>query len=91
MSSLNIRLLGDFSLELDGEPLRTVNTPRLQAVLAYLLLQVAFKDALPTWVSAAKTKDYLDQGAKFLERLNPEEWLERGRKAIEDRNNRTTP
>jgi DNA-binding SARP family transcriptional activator len=38
VSLLTIRLLGDFYLELDGEPLRTVNTARLQAVLAYLLL-----------------------------------------------------
>ena len=63
----------------------------LLVVLAYLLLQVAFKDAMPDWVAKAKTKEYLDQGKTFLERVNPEEWLERGRKAIEDRNKKTTP
>lgn len=35
---LTIRLLGDFALWYRGEPLPTVNTPRLQALLAYLLL-----------------------------------------------------
>jgi len=53
--------------------------------LAYLLLNVAFKsDNLPPWVQEAKTKPYLDQGKDILQRLNPEEWFERGRKAIED-------
>lgn len=53
--------------------------------LAYLLLQFAFKsDNLPPWVQEAKTKPYLDQGADILRRLNPEEWFEKGRKAIED-------
>jgi membrane protein required for colicin V production len=53
--------------------------------LAYLLLNFAFKsDNLPPWVLEAKTKPYLDQGADILKRMNPEEWFERGRKAIED-------
>ncbi len=53
--------------------------------LAYLLLNFAFKsDNLPPWVQEAKTKPYLDQGADILRRLNPEEWFERGRKAIEN-------
>jgi membrane protein required for colicin V production len=57
----------------------------LLVALAYLLLQVAFKsDNLPPWVVQAKTKPYLDEGADLLKRLNPEEWFERGRKAIED-------
>jgi len=57
----------------------------LLVALAYLLLQVAFKsDNLPVWVVEAKTKPYLDEGADLLKRLNPEEWFERGRKAIED-------
>ncbi len=57
----------------------------LLVALAYLLLQVAFKsDNLPAWVTEAKTKPYLDEGAALLRRLNPEEWFERGRKAIED-------
>lgn len=63
----------------------------LLVVLAYLLLGVAFKDAMPQWVSQAKTKAYLDQGKEFLERLNPEQWLERGRKAIEDRDRKPPP
>jgi len=63
----------------------------LLVVLAYLLLGVAFKDAMPAWVTQAKTKEYLDQGKVFLERLNPEEWLERGRKVIEDRNKTPPP
>lgn len=37
-SGLTIRLLGDFALWYRGEPIPTVNTPRLQALLAYLLL-----------------------------------------------------
>ncbi len=57
----------------------------LLVALAYLLLQVAFKENnLPPWVVAAKTKPYLDEGVAILRRLNPEEWFERGRKAIED-------
>lgn len=53
--------------------------------LAYLLLNFAFKsDNLPPWVQEAKTKPYLDQGADILRRLNPEEWFEKGRKAIEN-------
>lgn len=54
--------------------------------LAYLLLNFAFKsDNLPPWVLEAKTKPYLDQGADILRKLNPEEWFEKGRKAIEER------
>jgi len=57
----------------------------LLVALAYLLLEFAFKkESLPTWVQEAKTKPYLDDGAAVLRRLNPEEWFERGRKAIED-------
>jgi membrane protein required for colicin V production len=57
----------------------------LLVALAYLLLNFAFKsDNLPPWVTEAKTKPYLDQGADILRRLNPEAWFERGRKAIED-------
>jgi membrane protein required for colicin V production len=57
----------------------------LLVALAYVLLQVAFKsDNLPPWVVQAKTKPYLDEGADLLRRLNPEEWFEKGRKAIED-------
>lgn len=58
----------------------------LLVALAYLLLQVAFKDekTMPPFVQQAKTKEYLDQGAALLRRLNPEEWFERGRRAIED-------
>jgi len=37
-SELQIQLLGDFLLENGGEPLEGVNTPRLQSLLAYLLL-----------------------------------------------------
>jgi DNA-binding SARP family transcriptional activator len=36
--ALNIRLLGEFSLDHDGTPITGVNTPRLQSLLAYLLL-----------------------------------------------------
>lgn len=54
--------------------------------LAYLLLNFAFKsDNLPPWVLEARTKPYLDQGSDLLKRLNPEEWFEKGRKAIEER------
>src|SRR5688500_17156028 len=35
---LQIRLLGEFKVLADGEPVRSLNTPRLQALLAYLLL-----------------------------------------------------
>ena len=60
----------------------------LLVVLAYLL-QVAFKDACG--LMQGEDKEYLDQGKTFLERMNPEEWLERGRKMIEDRNKKSTP
>jgi DNA-binding SARP family transcriptional activator/predicted ATPase len=36
--TLNIRLLGEFSLAYDGAPITGVNTPRLQSLLTYLLL-----------------------------------------------------
>src|SRR6266700_5343102 len=35
---LHIQLLGSFSLTLDGEPVTTIDWPRLQALLAYLVL-----------------------------------------------------
>lgn len=38
-SHLKIQLLGDFSLILDGEPLTSVNTPRLQTLLVFLALR----------------------------------------------------
>src|SRR5512137_2355951 len=36
--TLRIRLLGEFSLFCDDAPLTAVNTPRLQSLLAYLVL-----------------------------------------------------
>src|SRR5215467_12874226 len=39
MPTLHIHLLGEFRLFCDEAPVSTVNTPRLQALLAYLLLQ----------------------------------------------------
>ncbi|HEX8994947.1 MAG TPA: AAA family ATPase [Ktedonobacterales bacterium] len=38
MSTLQIRLLGALRLTCDGEPIPSVNTPRLQSLLAYLVL-----------------------------------------------------
>ncbi len=38
MSTLNIQLLGGFNLSLDGSPVTGFHQPRLQALLAYLLL-----------------------------------------------------
>ena len=38
MAPLVIRLLGGFEIEADGTPITGVKTPRLQSVLAYLLL-----------------------------------------------------
>ncbi|MFQ6102175.1 MAG: ABC transporter substrate-binding protein [Anaerolineae bacterium] len=38
MSTLHIQLLGDCHLVHDGEPVTSVNTPRLQSLLAYLVL-----------------------------------------------------
>src|SRR5262245_5009345 len=38
MPELNIHLLGDFSLTCDNAPVSKVNAPRLQSLLAYLLL-----------------------------------------------------
>jgi DNA-binding SARP family transcriptional activator len=40
-STLQIRFLGDFSLFFDGKPVTSVNTARLQALLAYLVLHSA--------------------------------------------------
>src|SRR5512134_3901361 len=36
--TLRIQLLGEFSLNYDDVPLTTINTPRLQSLLAYLIL-----------------------------------------------------
>ena len=38
LSHINIQLLGDFRLECNAKPVNTINTPRLQSLLAYLLL-----------------------------------------------------
>jgi hypothetical protein len=38
MHTLQIRLLGDFSITVRGEPVAALNKPRLQSLLAYLLL-----------------------------------------------------
>src|SRR5262249_57844900 len=38
MPTLHLHLLGDFRLSCDEAPVSTVNAPRLQALLAYLLL-----------------------------------------------------
>ena len=38
MDNLRIRLLGDFSIKVRGEPVAALNKPRLQSLLAYLLL-----------------------------------------------------
>ncbi len=37
-STLHIQLLGDFQLVLDGTPVTTITVPRLQSLLAYLVL-----------------------------------------------------
>src|SRR3972149_504615 len=36
--TLNIQLLGEFSLSCDDTPLTTISTPRLQSLLTYLIL-----------------------------------------------------
>jgi membrane protein required for colicin V production len=57
----------------------------LLVALAYLLANLGFKaDNLPSWVIEAKTKPYLDDGANVLRSLSPEEWFEKGRRAIQD-------
>lgn len=38
MPMLHVQLLGDFQMTIDGEPVTTVNQPRLQALIVYLLL-----------------------------------------------------
>lgn len=38
MPELDVRLLGDFAIYRDGEPLTCVNSPRTQSLLAYLIL-----------------------------------------------------
>jgi DNA-binding SARP family transcriptional activator len=38
MDTLQIRLLGDFSIKVREEPVAALNKPRLQSLLAYLLL-----------------------------------------------------
>ena len=64
----------------------------LLVALTYLLLDFAFKsNNLPTWVTEAKTKPYLDEGSALLKRLNPEEWFEKGRKAIQDGTKQDAP
>ncbi|MEP7358350.1 MAG: 6-hydroxy-D-nicotine oxidase, partial [Anaerolineales bacterium] len=42
MPTLRIKLLGDFQLMVDADPIQTVNQPRLQSLLAYLLLHRQF-------------------------------------------------
>jgi len=63
----------------------------LLVALAYVLIQEAFKDKPPEWVAEAKTKPYLDEGSALLKRLNPGEWVDRGRKAIEERKSPQSP
>jgi DNA-binding SARP family transcriptional activator len=38
MSDLEMRFLGDFAIKVGGEPVITLNKPRLQSLLAYLIL-----------------------------------------------------
>jgi len=45
ISTLRIQLLGDFLLVADGVPVTTVHTPRLQSLLAYLVLHRAAPQA----------------------------------------------
>ncbi len=56
----------------------------LLVAIGYLLLQFAYKDNMPAWATAAVTKPYLERGVAILKELSPEEWFEKGRKAIED-------
>ncbi len=53
--------------------------------LAYLLMQIAFKENnLPSWVAEAKTRPWMEQGADILRRLSPEDWFEKARKGLEE-------
>lgn len=45
MPTLDIQLLGDFRLGCDGAPVTSINSPRLQALLAYLVLHRAVPQA----------------------------------------------
>jgi membrane protein required for colicin V production len=57
----------------------------LLVVLAYLLAQIAFKENnMPAWIQEAKTRPIMEEGARIIQRITPEDWLERGKKALED-------
>ena len=63
--TLHIHLLGDFRLEYDDAPVATINTPRLQSLLAYLVLHRDAPRPRPALVRH-KLKRTLDNSAKFF-------------------------
>ncbi len=57
----------------------------LLVVLAYLLAQIAFKEGdMPPWIRDAKTRPIWEEGANIVKRITPEDWLERGKRALDD-------
>lgn len=79
MPELDVRLLGDFAIYSDGEPLTCVNSPRTQSLLAYLVLhrtapqsrqQVAF--LLWPDLSEARARSNLRYQLHLLRRALPD-------------------
>jgi hypothetical protein len=62
---LHIHLLGDFRLDYDDVPVTTINTPRLQPLLAYLVLHRDAPRPRPALVRH-KLKRILDNSGKFF-------------------------
>ena len=61
MPILHVQLLGDFRMTVDGEPVTTVNQPRLQALVVFLLLyrhapQSRQKLAFTLWPDAGEAQ-----------------------------------
>jgi DNA-binding SARP family transcriptional activator/predicted ATPase len=78
-SILRIRLLGEFSLTYDDEPLTGLNKPRLQSLLAYLILHAGAPVArqhlaFVLWpdTDEAKARNNLRQGLHQLRQALPE-------------------
>jgi DNA-binding SARP family transcriptional activator/predicted ATPase len=77
---LQIRLLGDFNLTCDGKPVEGINTPRLQSLIAYLVLhrdapQFRQHLAFGFWPDSSETqaRNNLRQLIHLLRRALPSE------------------
>ena len=66
MSALRIQLLGDFQLLQDGVPNTAINQPRLQALLAYLVLHRHAPQSRQRLSTMSESRDRRGLRSQFL-------------------------